>query len=58
MQPLDVAYFQPVKHYHRKAIDKAVRLGATKFPLVEFFSAFEHIRAQVFKREIIMSAFE
>jgi hypothetical protein len=58
MQFLDVAYFQPVKHYYRKAIDKAVRLSATKFPLVEFFSAFEHIRAQAFKRETIISAFE
>jgi hypothetical protein len=58
MQPLDVVYFQSVKHYYRKAIDKAVRLGAIKFPLVEFFSAFEYIRAQIFKREIIISAFE
>jgi len=40
MQPLDVACFQPLKHYHRLAIDKAVMLGATKFPLVEFFSIY------------------
>jgi hypothetical protein len=58
MQSLDIAYFQPVKHYHRKAINEAVRLGATKFPLVEFFSAFGYIRAQAFKRETIISAFE
>jgi hypothetical protein len=45
MQPFDVVYFQPVKHYYRKAIDKAVCLGVIKFPLVEFFSAFEYIRA-------------
>jgi hypothetical protein len=45
MQSFDVVYFQFVKHYHRKAINKAVRLGAIKFPLVEFFSAFEYIRA-------------
>jgi hypothetical protein len=44
MQPLNVVYFQPVKHYYRKIIDKAVRLGAIKFPLMEFFSAFEYIR--------------
>jgi len=58
MQPLDVTCFQPVKHYHRKAIDKAVRLDATKFPVIEFFSAFEYIREQSFKRETIISAFE
>jgi hypothetical protein len=58
MQFLDVAYFQPVKYYHRKAIDEAVRLGAIKFPLVEFFSAFGYIRAQVFKRETIILVFE
>jgi hypothetical protein len=58
MQSFDIAYFQPVKYYHRKAIDEAVRLGAIKFPLIEFFSAFGHIRAQAFKRETIISAFE
>jgi hypothetical protein len=58
MQSFDVAYFQPVKHYHRKTIDRTVRLSATKFPLVKFFSAFKHIRAQTFKRETIISIFE
>jgi hypothetical protein len=58
MQSLDVTYFQPVKYYHRKTIDENVRLGAAKFPLMEFFLTFEHIRAQTFKREIIISAFE
>jgi hypothetical protein len=58
MQPLNIAYFQSVKHYHRKAIDEAIRLGAIKFPLMEIFSAFEHIRAQVFKGKTIISAFE
>jgi hypothetical protein len=58
MQFFDVIYFQFVKHYYRKIIDKAVRLGAIKFPLVEFFSAFKYIRAQAFKREIIISVFE
>jgi hypothetical protein len=58
MQSLDIVYFQPVKYYHRKVIDEAIRLGATKFPLVEFFLAFGYIRAQAFKRETIISAFE
>ncbi len=58
MQPLDVACFQPLKHYHRQYIDKAVRLGATRFPVVEFFSAFEYIRNQAFKPSTIISAFK
>jgi hypothetical protein len=58
MQPLDVACFQPVKHYYRKTIDEGIRLGAIKFPLVKFFITFEYIRAQIFKRETIISAFE
>ena len=53
MQPLDVTCFQPVKHYHRQAIDKAVRTGATTFPVTEFFAVFEYIRKQAFKPETI-----
>jgi hypothetical protein len=58
MQSFNVVYFQSVKHYHRKAIDEAVRLGVIKFPLIEFFSTFEYIRAQIFKRETIILVFE
>ena len=58
MQPLDVACFQPVKHYHRQVIDRMVRLGTTTFPVVEFFNAFEYIRSQAFKPETVRSAFE
>jgi hypothetical protein len=57
MQPLNVACFQPVKHYHRKAIDHTVMLGATGFPVVEFFCIFKHIRKQAVKAETIKSAF-
>jgi hypothetical protein len=35
-----------------------VRLGVTAFPVVEFFNAFEYIRSQAFKPEIVRSAFE
>jgi hypothetical protein len=58
MQPFNIIYFQPVKYYHRKIIDEVVRLGAIEFPLVKFFSAFGYIRAQIFKRETIISIFE
>ncbi len=40
IQPLVVAVFQPFKHYHTDAIDKAVRLGDDKFDKLEFLSAF------------------
>jgi hypothetical protein len=35
-----------------------VRLGATAFLIVEFFNAFEYIRSQAFKPEIMRLAFE
>jgi hypothetical protein len=54
MQSLNIVYFQPVKYYYRKTIDEAVRLDAIKFPLMEFFLVFGYIRAQIFKREIII----
>jgi hypothetical protein len=58
MQSLDVVYFQPLKYYHRQAIDKAIRIGTTLFPVTEFFSAFEYIRKQIFKPTTIISAFK
>ena len=58
MQPLNIIVFQQVKHYHRKAINKNVMLGATRFPVVEFFEIYNYIREQAFKRDTIISAFE
>jgi hypothetical protein len=57
MQSLDVACFQPLKHYYRKAIDNAVMHGATTFPIIEFLTVFKHIRDQAFKPEIVKSSF-
>ena len=57
MQPLDVVCFQPLKHYHRKAIDNAIMHEATTFPVVEFLTVFKHIRDQAFKLETVKSSF-
>ena len=57
IQSLNVACFQPVKYYHRKAINHTVILEATDFSVVEFFCTFKHIYKQVFKAKTIKSAF-
>ena len=57
LQPLDVVCFQPLKHYHGEAIDRAVRTGDTEFTKVEFLAAFDKIRYQPFKESTAKSAF-
>ena len=57
MQSLDVACFQPLKHYHRQSIDQAVMLEATKFPVTEFFCIYNEIHERVFTSSTILSAF-
>lgn len=56
-QPLDVGVFQPFKHYHTEAIDRAVRLGDTQFSKPEFLAAFQTMRSQTFKATTIHHAF-
>ena len=38
LQLLDVVYFQPLKHYHSKTIDKKVRDGDYKFSKIKFLA--------------------
>jgi hypothetical protein len=57
LQPLDVVCFQPLKHYHGEAIDRAVWTGDTEFTKVEFLAAFNKIRHQTFKESTVKSAF-
>ena len=57
-QPLDVEVFQPFKHYHIDAIDKAVRLRDEKFGKLEFLAAFQSFRNQTFKPTTICHAFK
>lgn len=57
LQPLDVVVFQPLKHFHAKAVDDATRRGCSSFDKVEFLHAIDGIRKNTFKRNTILSAF-
>ena len=58
LQPLDVCVFQPLKHYHAKAIDLIVRDGYVAITKLEFLGFIEEIRKQAFKEKTILSAFK
>jgi len=49
IQPLDVVVFQPLKHFHAEAIDRATRTGCSEFNKIEFLSALTSIQDQAFK---------
>lgn len=58
LQPLDVAVFQPLKHYHAKALDILVRDGIINITKLEFLSIIQQVRDQAFKASTIKSAFK
>lgn len=58
LQPLDVVVFQPLKHYHSKAINILVRDGLTSITKLEFLGCIQGVRNQAFKESTIKSAFE
>jgi hypothetical protein len=58
LQPLDVVVFQPLKHYHAKALDILVRDGVINITKIEFLSIIQDIRRKAFKKESILSAFK
>jgi hypothetical protein len=58
LQPLDVVVFQPLKHYHAKALDVIVRDGLVNISKLEFLSIIEGVRRQAFKRSTLLSAFK
>src|SRR6266480_3922774 len=49
LQPLNVGYFQPNKHYHREAVNEATRIGNRDYNRMDFFIDIERIRRQTFK---------
>lgn len=58
-QPLNVGCFQPLKHYHCEAIDKAVQLDdAAVFSKTEFLATFQKVREQAFTLSTIKFAFQ
>ncbi|KHO10678.1 hypothetical protein MAA_11729 [Metarhizium robertsii ARSEF 23] len=56
LQTLDVVVFQPLKHYHAKALDLIVRDGVNISKL-EFLAVIKGVRPQAFKESTILSAF-
>ena len=58
LQPLDVVVFQPLKHYHAKALDVMVRDGIVNITKIEFLSCIQEVRRQAFKQSKILSAFQ
>jgi hypothetical protein len=58
LQPLDVVVFQPYKHYHAEAVDRAARLGCDDYNKLEFFNDFEYFRRQALSTGTIKAAFE
>lgn len=58
LQPLDVVVFQPLKHYHAKALDLLVRDGVVNITKIEFLSCIEEVRRQAFKKSTILSSFQ
>jgi hypothetical protein len=50
--------FQPLKHYHAKALDIMVRDGVAHISKLEFLSCIGSVRQQAFKKSTILSAFK
>ncbi|KAM4067518.1 DDE superfamily endonuclease [Hirsutella rhossiliensis] len=46
LQPLDVVVFQPLKHYHAKALDVMVRDGLINITKLEFLSCIQQLKAR------------
>lgn len=59
LQPLDLVVFQPLKHYHRDAVEVMVRDGlAGSITKMDFFHLIEDIRKKAFKPSTIQHAFK
>jgi hypothetical protein len=54
LQPLDVAVFQPYKHWHALEVDAATRTGCTDFTRVEFLNVLHRMRQKTFKQQTIL----
>jgi hypothetical protein len=56
LQPLDVAVFQPFKHWHGQELDEAARTGCKDFNRVEFLDSLATIRKKTFKKRTILKS--
>ncbi|KFZ24325.1 hypothetical protein V502_01196, partial [Pseudogymnoascus sp. VKM F-4520 (FW-2644)] len=57
MQPLDVGVFQPYKHWHKKAVQHAMRSLDIDYNIASFFRDIAEIRTNTFKKGTIIRAF-
>ena len=58
LQPLDVGVFQPYKHWHKKAVYKAIRTLQYKYNYTCFLRDLTSIRRKTFTESTIISAFQ
>jgi len=58
LQPLDVGVFQPYKHWHKKAVQHAMRNLDLDYNIASFMRDLTEIRAETFKKRTIHSAFQ
>jgi len=57
LQPLDVGVFQPYKHWHKKAVQNAMRNLDVDYNVASFFRDLKDIRENTFKKGTIIGAF-
>jgi hypothetical protein len=57
LQPLDVAVFQPYKHWHKKAVQHAIRNLDVEYTVSSFIRDLDDIRVETFKPTTIFGAF-
>ncbi len=58
LQPLNVCVFQPLKHWHSKAVNEAVQTGDEIFTKIKLLAAFHGFRSKAFKNTTIRSAWK
>lgn len=58
MQPLDVTVFQPYKHWHGKAVNRAAEGGQMTYTIPDFLRDLPEIREKTFRSSTITSGFE
>src|SRR4030081_2616287 len=57
LQPLDVTVFAQYKHWHRRAIQQAIRNFDIDYNVISFFRDLSEIRTQTFTKGNCMKAF-
>jgi hypothetical protein len=58
LQPLDVGVFQPYKHWHKKAVQHAMRNLDLDYNIASFMRDLTEIKAETFKKSTIYTAFQ